>query len=78
MRYIKSRRHPPRLGAWLLGKFLRYEDRDHRLGDFEEVFQDKFASAGFYSAHRWYWLQALMTLPGLIKNSIYWSFAMLR
>ncbi len=72
----KSRQHPPRLCAWLLGQFLRTEDRDHRLGDFEEVFHYKYRSSGRYVAHRWYRVQALRTLPGLIRNSIYWSLTM--
>lgn len=69
---------PPRFAESLLCSFLQKEDRYHRLGDFEEVFQNISKNSGWISAHKWYWKQVLRSTPDLILNSIYWSCAMFR
>ena len=61
--------HPPRLGEWILQHCLGYEDRQHRLGDFEEVFQYTAESEGRLCALRWYWWQVLRSIPELVRNS---------
>lgn len=63
---------PPHLAEKLLGLCLRDEDRTHRIGDFEEVFQSILSVHGRGEALNWYWRQVLRSLPELIKNSILW------
>lgn len=69
---------PPRLAEFLLRNFFKNEDQGHRLGDFEEVFQDIRQRSGGLSAWKWYWMQVIRSTPDLIKNSIYWSIAMFK
>ena len=38
----------------------------------------KAEEKGLLSAKMWYWEQVVLSLPGLIYNSIYWSVVMLR
>jgi len=74
---LKARNNkPPQIAESLLKYFLKKEDRNHRLGDFEEVFQTIAQSSGWLSASKWYWTQFIRSTPDLIVNSIYWSFAM--
>lgn len=74
---MKARNNkPPQIAESLLKYFLKKEDRNHRLGDFEEVFQTIAQSSGWLSASKWYWTQFIRSTPDLIVNSIYWSFAM--
>lgn len=68
---------PPRVAELLLESFLKKEDRIHRLGDFEEVFQSIVLESGWGRASSWYWMQVLRSVPDLVKNSIYWSVAMI-
>jgi len=69
---------PPRVAESLLKYFFKKEDRCHRLGDFEEVFQNIIQESGWLEASRWYWMQMIRSLPNLFKNSVYWSLAMFR
>lgn len=73
---MKSYPKPPRIAENLLFSFLQKENRCHRMGDFEEVFQNISKNSGWIRAHKWYWGQVLRSIPDLILSSIYWSFAM--
>jgi len=68
---MRKRSDPPRLAEWLFRKFLRKDDRFHRLGDFEEVFQTLVESEGRFRAWRWYWWQVMRSLPEMIKHSMF-------
>lgn len=57
---------------------MEFGDRDHRLGDFAEVFRYRAAERGPVRARLWYWLQVLRSLPDLGKNSLYWSLTMIK
>jgi len=69
---------PPRLAEWLLIIFLKAENCNHRLGDFEEVFQYTAQENGWLTAYKWYWLQVICSIPEFINLSFYWSMAMLK
>ena len=73
---VKNRSKPPRLGEWVLKRCLRNEDRWHRVGDFEEVFQYITESEDRFYAWRWYWWQMIRSIPELLKNIFYWRGAM--
>jgi hypothetical protein len=59
---------PPIAAERFLRFFLRTEDRDHRLGDFGEIFNEIAASEGERAARRWYWRHTLRSSPGLIVH----------
>ena len=73
---VKDNIKPPRLAEWILKRCFRHEDRRHRVGDFEEVFQSIAESRGRYTAWNWYLDQVVRSVPELTKNSIYWGGAM--
>jgi len=71
-RKIKEARiRPPRVAERLLRLLLNREERLHRLGDFEEVFQTLIESEGRFRAWRWYWWQVMRSIPVLIHDSLY-------
>lgn len=70
--------HPPRLGQWLLRQCLRIEDSNHRLGDFEEVFQHIAETEGVHIAWRLYLWQVIRCIPEFIKNGLYWRYTMFK
>jgi len=74
----KSKSKPPRTGERLLKRFLKEENRNHRIGDFEESFNYLLVNKNRLSALSWYWLQVIGSIPYFINNSIYWSCAMLK
>ncbi len=77
---MKNYKHlkPPFIAERLVRYFLRDEDRTHRLGDFEEVYQSLSKESGKIRAWKWYWKQVLSSLPGLLLSSFYWSIVMIR
>jgi len=75
---MRDRSKPPRMGEWILKRCLRNEDRLHRAGDFEEVFQQIVETEARFKAWRWYWWQVVRSVPELVKNSIFWGGAMFK
>ncbi len=67
---------PPRLASWLLQRMVRSNDFDYALGDLTEMYGSIAEENGRFKAFCWYWLEVLMSLPGFLKNSIYWSIIM--
>jgi putative ABC transport system permease protein len=68
----------PKIAQQLLRFVLRKEDRLHRLGDFEEVFQNTAEMYGKFSAWCWYWSQVFRSIPNFFINSFIWSGIMLK
>ena len=68
----------PIIAQQLLRFVLKKEERFHRIGDFEEVFQYTAENEGWYSAWKWYWTQVVRSIPNFFMNSIFWSGIMLR
>jgi predicted permease len=54
---------PPRLAQWIAARSLAPDERDHVLGDLAEEFADLGARRGRGAARRWYWRQALLSVP---------------
>jgi len=48
------------------------------IGDFEEAFSEMQDEKGAAIAYLWYWMQVIRSLPGFIKNKLYWSAIMLK
>ena len=63
----------PKIAEFFLKLFLRSELKEHRLGDYEEIFHYKVESEGVLKAKLWYWSQTLRSIPRFIYNSIYWG-----
>lgn len=68
---------PPRIAEFILSLFMSREEENFFLGDFEEIYRNIELSEGKSEAVKWYWLHAFLSIPGLIKNRIYWSITML-
>ena len=71
-----SKDRPPKLGEWLLKKFLLADECHEKLGDFEEGYHLKAAEKGKHKAYAWYWLQLIKAIPVFINNLVYWRSTM--
>jgi putative ABC transport system permease protein len=68
---------PPKLAKFLL-KILSSSERDGAFrGDIEELFYDRTECQGYRRSKRWYWWEALKSIPGFIRESIRWRMTML-
>ena len=54
----------PAFARALLGLLIPSRYRDNQLGDLEEEFRTRGRSEGWTAARRWYWRQAITSLPG--------------
>ncbi len=69
---------PPKLATWLLNRAAGFDVRYNAMGDFEEIFIQIANNEGVASAKRWYWSQLFRSIPSFLKDTLYWSFAMIR
>lgn len=69
---------PPKLAAWLLERCTDLDVRYAAMGDFDELFSYRVDNDGLSSARRWYWIQALKSVPSFLADSIFWKLVMLR
>lgn len=69
---------PPRFAQWML-KYI-FPDRGEytSLGDFEEVYNQIASRDSVIKARLWFWAELIKSLPGFIKNKIYWSLTMFK
>ena len=68
----------PRFIVWLLKKMVRFDDFDFAIGDLEEMYEKRIRQSGSFTARCWLYMDVLKSLPGFIKNSIYWRIGMLK
>ncbi len=73
-----SHNTPPRFAKKLLGSLLPRRNSRSILGDFEEIYREMYYSHGQLRARLWYWTHIMLSVPGALLNSMYWSGAMLR
>jgi ABC-type antimicrobial peptide transport system permease subunit len=69
---------PPRIGTWLLRRFIDRDMRDRVLGDFEEIYRSVVDKKGAISGALWYWIQVSKSIPSFIRVMVYWRIAMIR
>ncbi len=62
----------------ILGRLLRSSVRESALQDFDEQFTQIKRHRGAVIATLWFILQVFSLIPSLLKDSIYWSTAMLK
>ena len=68
----------PRAARWILERIHSDKGFFTHLGDFEEAFSEILEEKGAAIAHIWYWIQVFRSLPGFIKNKLYWSAIMIK
>jgi putative ABC transport system permease protein len=68
----------PRSGKALLWLLLEEEDYLQIIGDFEESYQNRIKDQGKNRAILWFWFMLFKSLPGLIRNTLYWRAVMIK
>jgi len=69
---------PPPLALWLLKKVSGSRDYDYARGDLAETYECLAAEKGRSKANIWFWSEVVRSIPGFVRNSIYWSIAMFK
>lgn len=69
---------PPRFAKLLFCKLLLEDEKNEKLGDFEEVFRYMAEQRGVFKARVWYGTQILKAIPACLENIIYWRCMMIR
>jgi putative ABC transport system permease protein len=69
---------PPKIPFWIIKGLSRQHHRSSALGDLNELHAHYCAERGVRRANRWYWRQALRSIPPLIHNFFFWSITMFR
>ncbi|MCJ7680031.1 MAG: ABC transporter permease [Candidatus Aminicenantes bacterium] len=69
---------PPRLATRILRFFLRLDEEQEKMGDFDEGFQVQVESEGIHRARSWYRRQLLRVIPTSLKNHLIWSVQMFK
>lgn len=69
---------PPKLPALILKGLSHQYHRANAVGDLEELYAQIFNQSGIKKARRWYWRQAVKSIPHLINTGIYWSATMFK
>ncbi len=70
--------NPPRIAERILSHMKKNSDEFSFLGDMNEEFIYLYKTKGKRKARFWYWGQILVNIPAFLKDSIYWSFQMLK
>jgi len=68
----------PKFGQKLLAWICSSPEQEALLGDFAETYRCRIGAKGKTAAVVWYWLQIVRLLPGIFKDSFFWSIQMLR
>ena len=69
---------PPILPFRIVKRLSLSYHRSSALGDLEELYAHFCQEWGVRRANRWYWRQALRSIPHLIHNMVYWSATMFK
>lgn len=75
---MRTKFTPPKIPSFLLKRLSHQYHRANALGDLEEIYRQKNEESGARIAKRWYWGQAVRSIPHLINSWIYWSYTMLK
>ncbi|MFC2166182.1 ABC transporter permease [Acidobacteriota bacterium] len=69
---------PPSMALRILRKASGSKDYDYAQGDLIEAYECLVEEKGSSKANLWFWAEVIRSLPGFVKNSIYWSMAMFK
>ena len=70
--------NPPLVPYIFIKLFSRRDDGFSISGDFDEEFLDLAETKGGFYAKLWYWKHFLKSLPGIMKDSVYWRSVMFK
>ncbi len=68
-----NRKSPPKLAKFLIKSFSIFHHEQMALGDLEEIYDQLLEDEGKKYADKWYWRQALKSIPHLLNNIIFWG-----
>jgi len=74
----KIHTNPPYIAERILSYMKKNSDEFSFLGDINEEFTQLYQTKGKRKARFWYWGQVLTNFPAFLKDSIFWSFQMLK
>ena len=69
---------PPKILTQILSRFLKDNDNEEILGDFEEKYSVITESKGAFLGWLWYFFQIILSLPRYLKIKVTWSNIMLK
>jgi putative ABC transport system permease protein len=69
---------PPFIPRNLLELFLKGEDLREFSGDLGEIYRYKIECGPKWRAKAWYWLRVMESIPGIIRDSLYWRIVMIK
>ena len=76
---IKDKKYnPPFLAELILKTLLDKDNMDHRLGDFNEIYERTAIKYGLVYAIAWYWFYVIRSIPKLISNRYMWGISMFK
>ena len=76
---MKIKNHKiPGIAGWFLARVIPENDDISLSGDFEELYAGIYSTHGKLRANAWIWGQIFRSIPGFLKNKIYWSYAMFK
>ncbi len=75
---INHKTKPPLIPWALMKLFLKGEDFREFSGDIDEIYQYKCASGSKRQAKLWFWLRVLESIPGIIRDIVYWRSIMIK
>ncbi len=64
---------PPKLAKNIIKRLSIYHHEHNALGDLEEIYSQLLEEEGKKSADKWYWKQALKSIPHLLNNIFFWG-----
>jgi putative ABC transport system permease protein len=75
---MNTKNKPGRAASYILKAVLPENDVSFLAGDYEEEFHEISETRGLMRAHLWYWLLILESVPGFVRNLLYWRVIMFR
>jgi len=75
---MNSVKQPPKVASLILAVANREPLRAAVLGDFQEIYDEILEAQNLWTAQRWYWLEALKSIPQFMKFYTTWRMTMLK
>ena len=68
---------PAALAVWLLSRMTREDQRESVIEDFGEIFSEIKKDKDIHAARRWYWAQAIKSVPMFLRIQMSWGGTMI-
>jgi len=69
---------PPRLARFLIRLFATRRRNEAYLGDLDEMYAERASTDGVRRTRRWFWREALGSLPTYFRDNLGWRFNMFK